>query len=106
MIVVLKKNITASETAQLVEKLKGAGCEFQVFGNGEPIIRIHTKQPLLSRDFFLSQPGVQDVLRITPPYELARRTSAQQDSTMKVGDIAIEPKHFVMIAGPCAVESE
>jgi len=106
MIVVLKKNITAPEKAQLVEKLKDVGCEFQVFGDGEPIIRIYSKQPLMSRDFFLSQPGVQDVLRITPPYELARRNSAQQESIIQVGDIAIEPKHFVMIAGPCAVESE
>jgi len=106
MIVVLKKNITAPETAQLVEKLKGAGCEFQVFGDGEPIIRIYTKQPLLSKDFFLSQPGVQDVLRITPPYEMARRDSVGHDSTIRVGDISIEPKHFTIIAGPCAVESE
>ena len=106
MIVVLKKNITTTETDQLVQKLKDSGCDFRVFGNGEPLIRIYTKQALLSRDFFLSQPGVQDVLRITPPYDLVARKSADQDSAIKVGDITIEPKHFVMIAGPCAVESE
>jgi len=106
MIVVLKKNITASETEQLVQKLKESGCKFQLFGDGEPIIRICTQQPLLSKDFFLSQPGVQDVLRITPPYELARKEPDKPDTVIRVGDLEIEPAHFLMIAGPCAVESE
>jgi 3-deoxy-7-phosphoheptulonate synthase len=106
MIVVLKKNITVDETEQLTQKLRDLGCEFQVVGNGEPILRIYSKQTLLSKDFFLSQPGVQDVLRITPPYELVKRGDTKQSSSITVGDIAIQEKHFVMIAGPCAVESE
>jgi 3-deoxy-7-phosphoheptulonate synthase len=106
MIVVLKKNITASETEQLVEKLKQTGCKFQVFGDGEPIIRIYTHQPLLSKDFFLSQPGVQDVLRITPPYQLARKRPEQPETSVGVGDLVIEPATFAVIAGPCSVESE
>ena len=106
MIVVLKKNITASEIAQLSEKLKELGCKFQVFGDAEPILRIYDKQALLSNDFFLSQPGVQDVLRITPPYELARKNSDRPDSVVRVDDLLIDPAHFVVIAGPCAVESE
>ncbi len=106
MIVVLKKDITAAETEQLTLKLRDIGCDFQIVGNGEPILRIYSKQTLLSKDFFLSQPGVQDVHRITPPYELVKRKAATQESTITVGDITIQPKHFVMIAGPCAVESE
>jgi 3-deoxy-7-phosphoheptulonate synthase len=106
MIVVLKKNITVAEKEQLEQKLRDLGCEFQVIGNGEPILRIYTKQTILSKDFFLSQPGVQDVLRITPPYELVKRAGTSQSSTITVGDVAIQEKHFVIIAGPCAVESE
>ncbi len=106
MIVILKKDITAAETEQLTQKLRDLGCEFQVIGNGEPILRIHSKQTLLSKDFFLSQPGVLDVLRITPPYELVKRDPSTQEAIITVGDIVIREKHFVMIAGPCAVESE
>ena len=106
MIVVLKKNITAAETEQLVQKLREMECQFQVIGNGEPIIRIFSKQTLLSKDFFLSQPGVQDVLRITPAYELAKRTSKEQDFSIPVGDVTILKQHFALIAGPCAVESD
>src|SRR5690349_9268254 len=106
MIVVLKKNITASEIEQLSEKLRQIGCRFQLFGDGEPILRIYDKQALLSSDFFLSQPGVQDVLRITPAYELARKDADRPDSSVRVGDLTIDRAHFVVIAGPCAIESE
>ena len=106
MIVVLKKNISAAETAQLTEKLRNLNCEFQIVGNGEPIIRILTKQSLLSADFFLSQPGVQDVFRITPPYELVKRKESGESSSIQVGDVTIQENHFTIVAGPCAVESE
>jgi 3-deoxy-7-phosphoheptulonate synthase len=106
MIVVLKKDVTVVETEQLVHKLRETGCDFQLIGNGEPIIRIFSKQTILSRDFFLSQPGVQDVLRITPPYELVQKTEAQTVTEIEIGDIALYPDTFAIIAGPCAVESE
>ena len=106
MIVVLKKNVTVAETEQLVQKLRDIGCDFQLIGNGEPMIRISTKQTLLSRDFFLSQPGVLDVLRITPAYELVQRSETKQSSKIQVGDATIEAKNFTIIAGPCAIESE
>jgi 3-deoxy-7-phosphoheptulonate synthase len=106
MIVVLKKNITAAESERLLQKLRDAGCDFQVIGNGEPVIRIYSKQTVLSRDFFLCQPGVVDVFRITPPYELVQRSESTKDHVIAVGDISIKKNHFVMVAGPCAIESE
>ena len=106
MIVVLKKNITTSEIEQLTQKLREMDCQFQVIGNGDPVIRILSKQTLLSKDFFLSQPGVEDVLRITPAYELVKRTERNQDFSIPVGDVTIQKNHFAIIAGPCAVESE
>jgi 3-deoxy-7-phosphoheptulonate synthase len=106
MIVVLKKNITTAELDQLAQKLRELDCRFEVVGNGDPIIRIFTKQTLLSGDFFLSQPGVQDVLRITPPYELVKRDAPNQSTSISVGDLTIAENHFTIVAGPCAVESE
>ena len=106
MIVVLKKNISAAETARLTEKLRTLDCEFQIVGNGEPIIRILTKQTRLSADFFLSQPGVQDVFRITPAYELVKRKESAGSSVIRIGDVTIQESQFTIIAGPCAVESE
>ncbi len=106
MIVVLKKDISTEDLQKLQEKLRGYGCQFQIHENGEGILRIRSKQHLLSKDFFLSQPGVQDAFRITPTYRLASRKSGEEESGIMVGDIRIDPDHFTVVAGPCAVESE
>lgn len=106
MIVVLKKNITATEREALLEKLRELGCTFVTYENGEPILRIQTRQYLLSKDFFLSQPGVQDAFRITPAYQLAARKDPEQSTAIAFSDFRIEPQDFTIMAGPCAVESE
>jgi len=105
MIVILKKEISTSDFEQLQQKLRENDCEFQVHSGKETIIRITTNQNLLSRDFFLSQPGVLDAFRITPPYSLAARKSQQQPTEVIVGDERIGLQNFTLIAGPCAVES-
>jgi 3-deoxy-7-phosphoheptulonate synthase len=106
MIVVLKKNIANPELEALLQKLGEIGCRFQVLENGERIVRIQSNQKLLSKDFFLSQPGVQNAFRITPSYELASRKDAGESTVISFADHRIEPDHFTVIAGPCAVESE
>src|SRR5262245_36538137 len=106
MIVVLKRDISESDLEQLKQKLQEAGCEFQLFEDGESILRIKNRQNLLSIDFFLSQPGVQNAYRITPAYELSAKKKSGEASTISVGKYQIGPSHFTIVAGPCAVESE
>jgi 3-deoxy-7-phosphoheptulonate synthase len=106
MIVVLKKDISSLELEQLKDKLQKAGCDFQLFEDGESILRIKNKQNWLSVDFFLSQPGVQNAYRITPPYQLSARRNADHSTTIRGAGFEIGPSHFTIIAGPCAVESE
>lgn len=106
MIVVLKRDISKSELEQLKHKLQQAGCEFQLFEDGESILRIKNRQSWLSIDFFLSQPGVQNAYRITPSYDLSARKSPDHVSVIRVGITQIGPAQFTIIAGPCAVESE
>src|SRR5262245_52161489 len=105
MIVVLKKDISRADLEQLTQKLREVGCDFSVYENGEPIVRIRSRQNLLSKDFFLSQPGVENAFRITPPYKLASRSSGTE-TIIAGADWKMMPHHFTVIAGPCAVESE
>jgi 3-deoxy-7-phosphoheptulonate synthase len=50
--------------------------------------------------------GVQETIRITRPYKLAAREFHPDDSIIQVGPIMIGASRCVVIAGPCAVESE
>ncbi len=51
-------------------------------------------------------PGVEKVVPILQPYKLASREVKDGDTVIKVGDVEIGGPGFVVIAGPCAVESE
>ena len=42
----------------------------------------------------------------TPPYRLASRLNRLSDTVIQVGEVAIGRPNFVVMAGPCSVESE
>ncbi len=51
-------------------------------------------------------PGVAEVLRITEPYKLASRTFKREGSVFDIGGLKLGGDNVVVMAGPCAVESE
>jgi 3-deoxy-7-phosphoheptulonate synthase len=60
----------------------------------------------ISTDIFAVLPGVESVTRIMKPYKLASRTFKVEDSLVSVGGVKVGGKRVVVMAGPCAVESE
>ena len=51
-------------------------------------------------------PGVSEVVRITEPYKLASRAFKREGSVFDVGGVKFGGPEVVVMAGPCAVESE
>jgi 3-deoxy-7-phosphoheptulonate synthase len=51
-------------------------------------------------------PGVVEVVRITEPYKLASRSFKREGTIVNVGGVKIGDEKVVVIAGPCAVETE
>jgi 3-deoxy-7-phosphoheptulonate synthase len=51
-------------------------------------------------------PGVESVVPILQPFKLASREFRPQKTVIKAGDIEIGTERLVVMAGPCAVESE
>ncbi|HEX8960241.1 MAG TPA: 3-deoxy-7-phosphoheptulonate synthase [Geobacteraceae bacterium] len=52
-------------------------------------------------------PGVQEVIHVSKPYKLVSRDFHPRPTLVKVGGVVIgEGERPVMVAGPCAVESE
>ncbi|HVF89457.1 MAG TPA: 3-deoxy-7-phosphoheptulonate synthase [Blastocatellia bacterium] len=50
-------------------------------------------------------PGVADVLRILQPYKLVSRELKPQKTIVRVGDLEIGGDEFIVMAGPCSVET-
>jgi 3-deoxy-7-phosphoheptulonate synthase len=52
-----------------------------------------------------SMPGVEKTMPILKPYKLASRESHQGNTIVSVGPVKIGGPEFVVMAGPCAIES-
>jgi 3-deoxy-7-phosphoheptulonate synthase len=51
-------------------------------------------------------PGVESAVRISAPYKFVSREFKKDDSLIKINGLEIGGDQFVMMAGPCSVESE
>ncbi len=104
MILILKKDISASEKEELKEKLKDENCMIkEIQGVEDTIIGVVGKT---GRDirYFETLPGVSKAVPISKPYKLVSRELHQEPSVVKVGDVAVGGDRLVVIAGPCGVE--
>jgi len=108
MIVEMKTGASREEIDGVVQKAKAEGLNVQLNqGTEKTVVALlggNTGQ--IPSDFFAVLPGVESVTRIMKPYKLASREVKAQDSIVSVDDIQIGGKQFVVMAGPCAVESE
>ncbi len=51
-------------------------------------------------------PGVENAVRISAPYKFVSREFQRERSRIKVNGVAIGGDEFIVMAGPCSVESE
>ncbi len=108
MIVEMKTGAPREELDAVVQKVKSFGWEVQLnVGTDKTVVAIlgsNTGQ--VSTDIFAILPGVESVTRIMKPYKLASRAVKAEDSLVSVNGVEIGGKRVVVIAGPCAIESE
>jgi 3-deoxy-7-phosphoheptulonate synthase len=108
MIVQMRTGTTQEEINDVVHRAKSLGLGVQLnLGTDKTVVAIlgsNTGQ--LSTDIFAVLPGVENVERIMKPYKLASREFKAEDSLVYINGIEIGGKRIVIMAGPCAVETE
>jgi 3-deoxy-7-phosphoheptulonate synthase len=108
MIVEMRKRASQSEIDDIILKAKSLGLSVQLnLGTDKTVIAVlgsNTGQ--ISTDVFAVLPGVEHITRIMKPYKLASREFKPRNTIVKLGDISIGGKKLVIMAGPCAVESQ
>jgi 3-deoxy-7-phosphoheptulonate synthase len=108
MIVEMRKHSHQKEIDEVVQKAQSLGFSVQLnIGTDKTVIAIlgsHTGQ--VSTDLFAILPGVNSVTRIMKPYKLASRDFKHRNTVVKVGEAEIGGNRLVIMAGPCAVESQ
>ena len=107
MIVVMKVGSSDKEIAGVVKRIESADLKTHVSqGVERTIIGVVGQIFPELEDMLEMLPGVDEVIRVSKPYKLSSREFHPLDTTIKVGGITIGGKEVVVMAGPCAVESE
>ena len=108
MIVEMKRGAAQEQVDQVVERAHSFGFDVQLNMGTEKVVvavlgsdtgKVHT-------DVFAVLPGVQSVTRVMKPYKLASREFHPRPSKVNVSGVEIGGQRIVVMAGPCAVESE
>ncbi len=107
MLIVMEKKATADQIEAVVAAIESKGYTARPIPGGDRVsIGVLNNEGPVDPDFFLSMAGVKDAVPVTKPYKLVGREFQQTNTIIELGDIRLGSDHFVIIAGPCAVESE
>lgn len=107
MIAVLKSGTTAGQTTHLVNWLKNMGLDVHISeGHEFTVLGLVGDTSRVDMDLLNSLEMVETVKRVSEPFKQANRKFNPESSVVRVGDVKIGDGNFVMIAGPCSVESE
>lgn len=107
MLVVMSKGATEAEVEAVVGVIAAKGFEARPIPGGErvAICVLHNEGPV-DASTFAHLPGVKDTIPVTRPYKLVSRESQAEDTVIDVGGVRIGNGHLIVMAGPCAIESE
>jgi len=107
MIVVLHRDCPLREKTDVVRLLEEEGFRVQVNEQADATSIGAVGQPAPGLEkCLMGMPGVRSVDLSALPYPLVAREHHPESTRVKVEDVAIGGTEIVVIAGPCAVESE
>ncbi len=105
--IIMRADATEDEINRVVEKIEKLGFKAHVSkGTERTIIGIIGDTREISDEIFQILPGVSEVISILKEYKLASREFHPENLIIDVNGIKIGEGYFVVMAGPCSVESK
>lgn len=109
MLIILGKSATREQINQVIEKLEKSGYSAHVSEGVEKTV-IGAVGIVEEEELLMTQmeafPFVEKVLPVLKPYKLVQRDFKPEKTVVVVDDVKVGGDEIVVIAGPCAVESE
>jgi 3-deoxy-7-phosphoheptulonate synthase len=108
MVIVIRKNATESQIEDVIKWVESVGYRAHPSrGVERTIIGVvgddRSKAQLKSAEYL---PGVEKIVPILKPYKLASREAKEENTIIRIDDLEIGGRTFIVMAGPCSVESE
>jgi len=107
MIVVMKVGSSQDEISGVKKRIEDVGLKSHISeGIEHTVIGVLGQVFPELRDTLELLPGVEQVIPVSKPYKLASREFHPRDTIVELNGVAIGGNEIVVMAGPCAVESE
>jgi 3-deoxy-7-phosphoheptulonate synthase len=107
MLVVMKNDATEAQVQAVIREIESLGYRgIPMPGAQRTAVCIIGNTGPVDDSGLLVMDGVKETIRVTKPYKLVSRETQPQSTVIAVGDIKIGGGKPVIMAGPCAVESE
>jgi 3-deoxy-7-phosphoheptulonate synthase len=107
MLVVMKNDATEAQVKEVIKEIERMGYRGVPMPGAQrtAICIIGNTGPVDDSGLIVLE-GVKETVRVTKQYKLVSRETHPQPTTITVGDVKIGDGKPVLMAGPCAVESE
>jgi len=107
MIVIFEKHATDAQIQQVELKVKSSGLDVhRADGVDHTVLGVVGDRSQLDPKLINLLPGVRDVVLVSTPYKLASREFHAEDTLIRVGNVVVGGSDVILIAGPCAVETQ
>jgi 3-deoxy-7-phosphoheptulonate synthase len=108
MIIVMKNQATEKQIDDVIRWIESVGYKAHPSRGVERTIigAVGDNRDKAILKYAESLPGVEKTMPILKPYKLASRESHEGNTVVCVGSIKIGGPEFVVMAGPCSIESE
>jgi 3-deoxy-7-phosphoheptulonate synthase len=107
MIISMKPGATKEQIAHVCERIQSYGyVAHPILGETRTVIgAVGAGNNRAALQALEGAPGVESVVAIRQPFKLVGRELKQEKTEIEVGDVVFGGDQFVVIAGPCSVES-
>lgn len=107
MLVVMKNDATEEQVQAVIKEIEGMGYRgVPMPGAVRTAICVLGNKGPIEAALFLAMEGVKEAIPVTRPYKLVSRETHPDSTVISIGDVKIGGGQPVIMAGPCAVESE
>ncbi len=107
MLVVMKNDATVEQVQAVIRKIEEMGYRGVAMPGAErtAVCIIGNKGPVEAAKL-LAMAGVKETIPVTKPYKLVSRETQPESTVITIADVNIGAGEPVVMAGPCAIESE
>ena len=107
MLIVLASDVTPEAQKAIEDRVRELGfTPHAIEGAGRTAVGITGNRGPVDPGHFRLMEGVADCIPVTAPYKLVSREVKHTDTVVDVSGVPIGGREIVVMAGPCAVESE